>query len=123
MNRYLPLILTGVFLNGLAQILLKQGMRTVGSFSLTFESLPSVGAKVALSPHILLGFLCYGVSVLVWLVVLSRVDVSFAYPLLSVAYIFVALAGKAVFGEVLSPARWAGILVICVGVYLITRSG
>jgi multidrug transporter EmrE-like cation transporter len=123
MNRYLPLILAGVLLNGLAQILLKEGMRTVGSFSLTLESLLGVGGQVALNFHILLGLACYGVSVLVWLIVLSRVDVSFAYPLLSVAYIVVALAGRTLFGETVSLARWAGILVICFGVFLITRSG
>jgi multidrug transporter EmrE-like cation transporter len=123
MNRYLPLILAGVLLNGLAQIFLKQGMRTVGSFSLTLESLPAVGGKVALNSHILLGLACYGVSVLVWLIVLSRVEVSFAYPLLSVAYIVVALAGRTLFDETISLARWVGILVICFGVFLMTRTG
>jgi len=55
--------------------------------------------------------------------VLSRVDVSYAYPLLSVGYIVTALAGQILFGEVLCFARWMGILVICFGVFLITRSG
>jgi drug/metabolite transporter (DMT)-like permease len=123
MNRYLPLILAGVLLNGLAQILLKQGMRTVGSFSLTLESLLAVGGKVVPNPHVLLGFGCYGVSVLVWLIVLSRVEVGFAYPLLSVAYIVVVLAGRTFFGETINLTRWAGVLVICLGVFLITRSG
>ena len=49
-------------------------------------------------------------------------DVSYAYPLLSVGYIVTAVAGKTLFGEALGPVRLAGVLVICLGVYLITRS-
>jgi multidrug transporter EmrE-like cation transporter len=66
---------------------------------------------------------CYAVSIVVWLMVLSRVDVSYAYPLLSVGYIVTAVAGKILFGETLGFDRCTGILVICIGVYLITRSG
>lgn len=122
MNRYLPLILLGVFLNASAQLSLKQGMRTVGHFAFSIENIMPIGTKVALNPFVLTGLLCYVVSVIVWLMALSRVDVSYAYPLLSVGYIVTALAGQLFFGETLGPVRWAGILVICLGVYLITRS-
>ncbi|MBL7211226.1 MAG: EamA family transporter [Desulfobacteraceae bacterium] len=122
MNQYLPLILLGVFLNAFAQLSLKQGMRTVGHFAFSFENILPIGTKVALSPFVLAGLLCYVISVIVWLMALSRVDVSYAYPLLSVGYIATAFAGQIFFGETLGPVRWAGILVICVGVYLITRS-
>ncbi|NDY42941.1 EamA family transporter [Dissulfurirhabdus thermomarina] len=122
MNRYLPLILAGVLLNALAQLALKQGMRVVGPFAFRLEGLAGLCLEVALNPYVLAGLACYVVSVVVWLMVLSRVDVSYAYPLLSVGYIVTALAGKAFFGEALGPVRWAGILVICLGVYLVTRS-
>jgi len=62
------------------------------------------------------------VSVGVWLLVLSRVEVSFAYPLLSVGYIVNAVAGYYLFQENLSLTRITGILIICVGVYFVTRS-
>jgi drug/metabolite transporter (DMT)-like permease len=123
MNRYLPLILLGVLLNACAQLALKQGMRDIGHFVFSIENILPIGAKVALSPFVMIGLLCYVVSVIVWLMVLSRVDVSYAYPLLSVGYIVTAFAGRLFFGEVLGPVRWAGILIICMGVYLITRSG
>ncbi len=122
-NRYLPLVLCGVLLNASAQLFLKQGMRAIGPFSFVAKNFISVGLKVALNPHILLGMTCYALSIIVWLMVLSRVDVSYAYPLLSVGYIVTALAGQILFGEVLGFARWMGILVICFGVFLITRSG
>ena len=123
MNRYLPLVLCGVLLNAAAQIFLKQGMRAIGPFSFVTKNFLSIGLKAALDPHIILGMACYAFSIIVWLMVLSRVDVSYAYPLLSVGYIVTALAGQIFFGEVLGFARWMGILVICCGVFLITRTG
>ncbi|HBF43699.1 MAG TPA: 4-amino-4-deoxy-L-arabinose transferase [Desulfobacteraceae bacterium] len=123
MNRYIPLILTGVFLNAMAQICIKYGMRAVGPFDFTLKNIVPVGLKVAINTYVLSGMACYAVSIVVWLMVLSRVDVSYAYPLLSVGYIVTAVAGRMFFGEVLGFDRSAGILVICLGVYLITRSG
>jgi multidrug transporter EmrE-like cation transporter len=122
MNRYLPLILLGVLLNACAQLALKQGMRDIGHFVFSIENFLPIGAKVALNPFVITGLLCYVVSVIVWLMVLSRVDVSYAYPLLSVGYIVTAFAGRLFFDEVLGPVRWAGILIICLGVCLITRN-
>ena len=122
MTRYLPLILLGVLLNATAQLCLKQGMRQVGHFAFTLENLAPIGFKVGLNPFVFAGLVCYVVSVVVWLLALSRVDVSYAYPLLSVGYIVTAFAGQYFFSEALGPMRWAGIIVICVGVYLITRS-
>ena len=123
MIRYLPLILLGVTLNATAQLALKQGMRKIGYFDFGFERLGHTFCAVATSPYILIGLACYTVSVVVWLLVLSRVEVSYAYPLLSIGYIFAALAGWHLFGESVSLTRWAGILIICFGVVLITRTG
>jgi len=123
MARYLPLILSGVLLNAGAQLALKQGMRQIGHFEFRLANLFSIGLNVALNPFVILGLGCYVFSVVIWLLVLSRVEVSYAYPLLSVGYIVTALAGRYFFEEALSPARWAGILVICFGVWLITRTG
>ncbi len=122
MNKYIPLILLGVLLNAAAQLVLKKGMTDIGHFSFTMENLLPVGLKVALNPFVMLGVLFYVVSLAVWLMVLSRVDVSYAYPMLSVGYIVAALAGKYLFHEPLGLVRWAGIIIICFGVFLITRS-
>jgi multidrug transporter EmrE-like cation transporter len=122
MNKYLPLILTGVLLNAAAQIALKNGMRTIGTFAFSLENMVPIGLRVGMNPYILAGLGCYVVSVVVWLLVLSRVDVSYAYPMLSVGYIVAALAGKALFGEPVDVVRWMGIVTICIGVYLITRT-
>ena len=122
MARYLPLIVFGVMLNASAQLALKEGMRRIGYFNFGLENCGRILLAVAASPYILAGLACYVVSVAVWLLVLSRVEVSYAYPLLSIGYIVTAVVGHAFFHEALGPSRWAGILVICAGVWLITRS-
>jgi multidrug transporter EmrE-like cation transporter len=65
---------------------------------------------------------CYAISILLWMAVLSKVEVSFAYPFLSIGYVVAALVGYQFFGESLSWTRIVGIAVICIGVYLISRS-
>ena len=122
MNRYLPLILLGVLLNAGAQITLKQGMRGIGPFAFSLDNVIPVGLKIILNPFVAMGLFCYVVSVVVWLMVLSRVDVSYAYPLLSVGYIVVAFAGRIFMEESFGPDRWAGVFIIALGVYFITRS-
>ncbi len=119
---YLPLIMLGVMLNAAAQLLLKEGMRRIGHFEFIWANFFPIALQVAGNVFILGGLTCYVVSVVVWLLVLSRVEVSFAYPLLSVGYIVNAVAGYYLFQENLSLPRISGILIICVGVYFVTRS-
>jgi multidrug transporter EmrE-like cation transporter len=119
---YLPLIMLGVMLNAAAQLFLKEGMRRIGHFEFVWANIVPIGFMVAGNLFVLSGLVCYVISVAVWLLVLSRVEVSFAYPLLSVGYIVNAVAGYYLFQENLSLTRITGILIICVGVYFITRS-
>jgi len=119
---YLPLIMLGVLLNAAAQVFLKEGMRRIGHFEFIWANLVPIGIMVAGNLFVLAGLACYVISVAVWLLVLSRVEVSFAYPLLSVGYIVNAVAGYYLFQENLSLTRITGILIICVGVYFVTRS-
>jgi multidrug transporter EmrE-like cation transporter len=71
---------------------------------------------------VLAGLACYVVSVGLWLVALSRVEVSVAYPMLSLGYVVNALAAWWLFGEALGPARFGGIALILLGVFLIART-
>lgn len=120
--KQLPLILTGVLLNAAAQLLLKEGMRRIGHFEFVWENAVPIGMQVATNFFVLAGLTAYVVSVVVWLLVLSRVEVSFAYPLLSIGYIVNAVAGYYLFQENLSLTRITGILIIVAGVYLVTKS-
>lgn len=116
------LILTGVLLNAGAQLLLKAGVTPLGSLTLDLAQLPSTLLRVAGQWPIVAGLACYVVSVVVWIVGLSRVDVSVAYPMLSLGYVVNALAAAALFGEVLSPGRWIGMVLILAGVAVMYRS-
>lgn len=119
---YFPLIMLGVLLNAAAQLFLKEGMRRIGHFEFVWANAVPITLQAAGNVFVLGGLLCYVISVVVWLLVLSRAEVSFAYPLLSVGYIVNAVAGYYLFQENLSITRITGILIICVGVYFVTRS-
>lgn len=110
-------------LNAAAQLALKQGMRTIGFFDFRLANCGRIFLAVATSPYVLIGLACYVISVVVWLLVLSRVEVSYAYPLLSIGYIVVSVAGWLFFNESMGVIRCTGIIVICLGVWLITRTG
>lgn len=116
------LLMLGVLLNASAQLLLKAGTNAVGHFEFTVANIVPVGMKLALQPHILGGVSCYVVSLVVWIMGLSRVPVSIAYPMLSVGYVLNALAAWYLFGESLTAQKLIGIGFIIAGVFLVTRS-
>lgn len=118
----LALILLDVGLNVLGQLSLKFGMSKLGNFALSLGALPPVFVRAAFNPFILLGMGCYGLGFLVWLVVLAKAEVSYAYPLISLGYVFTAILAWVLIGEALTTTRMAGILVICLGVFLVARS-
>lgn len=116
------LILTGVLLNAVAQLALKASVRDHGAIELGGGALPAA-VQVAGEPALWLGLLCYGVSVIVWILALSRVDVSIAYPMLSIGYIINALIARYWLGETMGLGGWLGIGFIVLGVTLIARQG
>lgn len=116
------LVLTGVLLNAAAQLLLKAGTNAIGHFEYSAANVLPIGLKVAQQPHILGGLACYGISVVVWILALSRVEVSIAYPMLSLGYVVNAAAAYFLFGEDVNAMRMAGIFVIVVGVVLVAKS-
>jgi len=116
------LVLAGVLLNAAAQLLLKAGTNGIGTFAFTADNLVPVGIKVASNPFIVSGLGCYAVSVVVWIMALSRVEVSLAYPMLSIGYVVNAVAAWYLFGEALTAQRMIGIGTIIIGVFLVARS-
>ena len=116
------LLILGVLLNASAQLLLKAGTNAVGHFEFTAANILPVGMKLALQPHILGGITCYVVSLVVWIMGLSRVPVSIAYPMLSVGYVLNAVAAWYMFGESFAAQKLIGIGFIIAGVFLVARS-
>jgi multidrug transporter EmrE-like cation transporter len=118
----LSLLLTGVLLNAGAQLLLKAGTNVLGVITLTRGNWLETISRMATQGYFVLGGLFYVVSLFVWIVGLSRVPVSVAYPLLSVGYIVNAIAAQFLFGENITVTRGLGIGFIVVGVWLVARS-
>jgi multidrug transporter EmrE-like cation transporter len=116
------MILFGVLLNAAAQLLIKAGTNSVGYFEFSYENIFPVGWKLATEWHIVLALTCYAISVVVWILALSRVQVSIAYPMLSLGYVVNAVLAWWLFNETFNPAKVAGIGVIILGVVIISRA-
>jgi multidrug transporter EmrE-like cation transporter len=115
-------IFTGICLNAVAQLLLKAGTNAVGAIHLTAENWLPTGLKLATQLPILGGLTCYVLSVVVWIIGLSRVDVTIAYPMLSLGYVINAVGAWYFLGEMVSAQRLLAIGIILVGVALLARS-
>jgi multidrug transporter EmrE-like cation transporter len=116
------LILTGVLLNAAAQLLLKAGARSLAGIDFVLANGTLIAGRIAQSPAILVGLVCYAISVVVWILALASVEVSVAYPMLSIGYVVNALAAWWLFGENVTLMRVAGMLVIITGVWLVAKS-
>ncbi len=113
------LILSSVLLNCCAQLLMRKGMLIVGEVGLSGLG-NSLGAMIG-NIWLWASMGCYAVSILLWMSVLSRVEVGFAYPFSSLGYVVVMLGGYCFFGESVSVTRIVGMVVICVGVILLAK--
>jgi multidrug transporter EmrE-like cation transporter len=114
------LVLIGVLLNAGAQLLIKAGTNSLGTLASPDGPVQTV-FRIVFQPYILGGLMAYVVSVAVWIVVLSRVPVSVAYPMLSIGYVVNAVLGYLLFREDLTMVKIIGIGIIIVGVILIAR--
>lgn len=114
------LVLSSVSLNALAQVVLRKAMLLMlplgASASLQFVR------KLISNPYLWAGLCCYTLSIGLWLAVLSRLQVSLAYPMLSIGYIIAAALGVLFLQESLGAYRVMGIVIICLGVILISRN-
>ncbi len=120
----LALVLVCIFAGAFGQILLKMGMSKIGPISQWGKLWQwEFFFHIFSNPYVLLGLALYAASAFFWLAVLSNLNVSFAYPLLSLAYVVIAIASYFILKEPLSIARWTGILLVVLGSFLITRTG
>ena len=119
---FLPLILFTVLTNAAAQIMLKKGMNSVGTPDIGGDGLVMTVLRVVFNPFVFLGLATFVVSMASHLIVLSRVQLSYAYPFLSLAYVVVAAYSYFFFAEDVGLARLAGIGLIVTGTILIAQS-
>jgi len=102
----------------IGQLGMKKGMTTIGNIEVK-DILSTRIFEVVFQKYVFIGMLFYVLSSLLWLVILSKAELSFVYPLISIGYIITAIFGKFFFNENLSFFRLFGILLICGGVYMI----
>jgi drug/metabolite transporter (DMT)-like permease len=120
----IAMILLSVGLAAVAQLMLKTGMNHVNdvlrpaTFGLDGASMKALVAQ----PYVWGGLALFGLSALVWLVVLSRASLSFAYPFAALTYVLILLFDRFVLEETVPPLRWAGVGFIAVGIFLISRT-
>ena len=116
------LILTSVALAATAQLTLKHGMNQVteasGTATLSGNSLRAILTNLS----VLCGLAIFGLSAVVWLLVLSRASLSFAYPFASLTYVLILLAGRFVLHEEIPLLRWVGVFFIVTGIILVAQT-
>jgi drug/metabolite transporter (DMT)-like permease len=122
-TKYVPFILFTVLTNAAAQIMLKQGMMSLGPLTFSADTVVSRVFQIIFNPWVFFGLATFVISMASHLFVLSKVDLSFAYPFLSLAYVVVAVIAWLVFKEELGIYKIAGIALICAGTILIAQSG
>ena len=119
----LGLILFSISLSAIAQILFKFGMSSAAVKQALASGSPIQAAlAVFLSAGVLGGLALYGIGTVLWLGVLSRTEVSQAYPFVGLGFVLTALIGYLLFGDALGPLRIAGIVLVIAGIALISRS-
>ena len=123
MAKYIPFILFTVLTNALAQVSLKYGMMQLGSLNFAGVNPIIKLLQIVFSPFVFIGLCIFVISMASHLFVLSKVELSFAYPFLSLAYVVVAVIAYYLFHEDLNALRVGGIALICVGTVLIAQGG
>ncbi len=122
MSKYFIFIVITVILNAAAQLLIKAGISRVGQASFSASHIVNLLLGAALNPFIVLGLVVMTLSMGTHMMSLSRFDVSFAFPFLSVAYVIVAAWGYFFFGEDVNLTRVVGIGTIILGTIILARS-
>lgn len=116
-------MLLAVTAGTIGDILLTKGMKELGDLSsMNLRGILSVVFQALTSPKLVLGTAMLAVFFFLWLAVLSWEDLSVALPMQALNYVLVAFLSQYFLGEVVTPLRWAGTILVCIGVILITKS-
>jgi len=115
-------IIVCIVLNVIGQSSIKYGTRVVGELSLQFSKFGSFLITVLKQPFILFGLALYVIGSFFWIGALSKTDLSFAYPALSVGYVFILLISWKFFGETINIYRILGMVLIVAGMVFLAKS-
>jgi multidrug transporter EmrE-like cation transporter len=115
-------ILVCVILNVAGQTSIKHGTRAVGELSMGLSKLGNFFVTVVKQPFIILGIFLYGISAFFWIGALSKSELSFAYPFLSIGYVLILFISWRLFGESINIFRLIGVFLIIGGMFFLMRS-
>lgn len=120
----LLLVLLCIFGATMGQILMKSGVNQVGEIKSMGQlfNLDTL-SRIFTNPRIIAGILCYGIALVLWLGAMSTLNVSFIYPLMSLAYVLTAIFALIYLKESITILHWIGIAFVVVGCFLIVRTG
>jgi len=122
LTKSILLILLSIAIAVGGQVLLKLGLNKIGSINVnSLSGLGHLFLGIIKSPMVLTGLFCYVISAAIWLVVLSAVQLSFAYPFIGLTYVLILFISKFVLKEDVNPIRWVGAAIITIGVVVISR--
>lgn len=118
---YHTLLFTGIFLGAIAQLALKKGANRELEITLNKKLFKEL-INIYWNKYIIFGAACYGISTILWVIVLSKLDLSYAYPLISTNFVIIAILSKLIFKEKINKLRWLGVITITLGVILTSLS-
>jgi drug/metabolite transporter (DMT)-like permease len=121
MLKNIVLIVLTVILNTTGQFFMKAGVNRIGSISL-FDHFIATFFRTVTNGFVLGGFALYAVSAALWIIILSRAELSWAFPMVSLSYVITALVAPVLLNETFSYQRLFGIVVICIGVFVVSRT-
>jgi drug/metabolite transporter (DMT)-like permease len=117
------LIIISILISTGGQYLLKTGANQLGSVGVeSANRAVQIAIAVATNPWIISGIGCYGLGAVAWIMVLTRVPLSWAYPMLALNQVLILAVAWLFLGEQVGALRWAGVILIVSGVYLVSRS-
>ncbi len=118
----LILIFTPIIIAAAGQLILKVGMNNIGMVDLKKIGILNYLLKIIQNPQVMIGLLFYGISALLWLIVLSKEELSLVYPMVAFSYVITVILSMLILKEAIPPLRWLGLSIICLGIFLIAKS-
>ena len=123
MLKTLAIMLMAVTAGTVGDLLLAKGMKEMGDISaMNLRGILNVAMQALTTPKLIIGTAMLAIFFFLWLAVLSWEDLSVALPMQALNYVLVAFLSQYFLGEVVSPLRWTGTILVCIGVMLITKS-
>ncbi len=106
----------------IAQLLMKKGLVQTGIDSINFGNIVEFTIRNGSSPLVWLGIFVFALNFFIWIIILSRVDLSIAMPVGSTSYIFVPITAMIFLNEHVGLLRWVGIILIALGIHFVSQS-